>query len=357
MIKIRNVLFLLLLLSCKSNVSNQPLESKKNLLQNAQNQIKVVILQQSTFKQETVSTGKLEALRKSALRFTINGEVQHICVKNGEHIEASATIAKLSQFKQRQRLEDAKLNLEKAKLDLMDVLIGQGHNPYDTANIPKSMMEIAKSRSGYSAAMNSLKLAKHELEATVLKAPFTGTIANLNTKVYENTPGEAFCLLIDDSGFEVTFSVLETELSQIKLNQKVSVYPFSSNIKVDGKITEINPVVDKNGLIAVKAFVKNPNKLMEGMNVKVKISNDIGNQLVVPKSAVLHRDNQEVLFRYTNGTAWWTYVQILHENSTSYAVIPHPDKGASLESGDTIIISGNLNLAHLSEVEISNNLD
>jgi membrane fusion protein, multidrug efflux system len=91
---------------------------------------------------------------------------------------------------------------------------------------------------------------------------------------------------------------------------------------------------------------------MDGMNVKVYIETNVPNQLVVPRSAVLLRDNQEVLFKYVSGTTFWTYVQVLHENSTSYAIIANPDKGEILDPGDTIIVSGNLNLAHESKVEI-----
>jgi hypothetical protein len=92
---------------------------------------------------------------------------------------------------------------------------------------------------------------------------------------------------------------------------------------------------------------------MDGMNVKVLVEKEIPGQLVVPKSAVLLRDNQEVLFKCTRDTvAFWTYIQTTGENTSSYSVIAHPDKGATLEPGDTIIISGNLNLAHESRVKV-----
>ncbi len=88
------------------------------------------------------------------------------------------------------------------------------------------------------------------------------------------------------------------------------------------------------------------------MQVKVSVKKSVPEQLVVPKEAVVLRLNQEVLFRYTDGIAYWTYVQTGLENSQHYTVIVHPDKGASLDSGDTVIISDNLNQAHESKVEL-----
>jgi membrane fusion protein (multidrug efflux system) len=147
--------------------------------------------------------------------------------------------------------------------------------------------------------------------------------------------------------------VLEPELKDVSLGKKVKVIPFSMrDMGFKGKITEINPMVDENGQIQLKATLMQSNQLMDGMNVQVLVENEVPAQLVVPKSAVVQRDNQEVVFKVVASKAYWTYVQTLLENSDSYSVIAHPDKGATLETGDTVIISGNLNLAHESEVVI-----
>lgn len=348
------ILIAFLLLNCtpsKKEADNSDIQKRQYTEE--KNPVEVIILEETTFKKEMVSTGKLLASQKCNLEFMTNGIVENLFVKNGQSISANDTIATLNNFEQTQRYERSKIKLDKANIDLQDALISMGYKLRDSINIPENFMKIAKSRSGYSSAQNELKSAHFELKATALLAPFSGKIANMETKKYENTPGEAFCLLIDDSSFEVQFPVLETEIVNISLNKSVKVIPFSSDKVYRGYITEINPVVNENGLIDVKAIIKNTEKLMEGMNVKILIENEINNQLVVPKSAVLQRDNQQVLFKYTKeGIAWWTYVQTNSENSTSYAIIAHPDKGGALEAGDTIIVSGNLNLAHESKVEI-----
>ncbi len=115
-------------------------------------------------------------------------------------------------------------------------------------------------------------------------------------------------------------------------------------------------MIEKNGTIKIKAQIYNKsNRLLDGMNVKVLIKTLIKNQLVVPKTAVLLRQNKEVLFRYKSGLAYWTYVKTLYENSTSFSIIANKDRGAEISEGDTVIVSGNLNLAHESKVEIQTN--
>ena len=102
----------------------------------------------------------------------------------------------------------------------------------------------------------------------------------------------------------------------------------------------------------VDATIANDGTLTDGMNVKVFVRQALDNQLVVPKSAVVIRDNLEVLFRYENGTARWTYVLTSLANSKEYVVCANEERGAELKVGDIIITSGNLNLADGSEVTI-----
>lgn len=267
-------------------------------------------------------------------------------------MKAGDIIGKIDQFEYLQRLEQAKTNVKRTSIELEDALIAYGGSA-STASIPDAIRENAAIRTGYTAAQSELKTAQFDLEHTLLKAPFAGKIANLKQRAYEmvNT-GEAFCTLIDDSAFEVEFHLIESEVGDVSLNDEVQVIPFSNPEVSTGRVTEINPLIDENGLVLVKALVKNSGTLWEGMNVKVLIRKAEPGHLVVPKSAVVLRQNQEVLFKYTNGSAYWTYVNTLLENSSSYSVIAHPEKGGELNARDTIIISNNINLAHESPVRV-----
>lgn len=319
-----------------------------------QNPVEVMVLQKGFFRDELVNNGKLVAYRKSELQFRVGEQLEKLNLRNGDAIKAGQVIAELNTFVYRQQLANAQIQLKRTKLEMQNVLIGQGYNTMDTTAIPPHIYEMATIRSGYAEALQAMKTAQFNLESTRLVAPFNGKLANIAQKQYDRiNAGTTFCTLIDDSEFEAEFRIVESEAGDIRMDDEVRLIPFSDQTLYTGHISEINPVIDENGLILVKAVVKNPGGLMDGMNVKVLIQKEIPGQLVVPKSAVLLRDNQEVLFRCTHDTiAFWTYIQTTGENTTSYSVIAHPDKGARLEPGDTIIVSGNLNLAHESRVEV-----
>ena len=67
-------------------------------------------------------------------------------------------------------------------------------------------------------------------------------------------------------------------------------------------------------------------------------------------TAVLMRDGFHVLFRYRDGRAVWTYVDVVYANISSYAVTGSKRKETTIEDGDVVITSGNLNLADGTEV-------
>lgn len=340
--------------ACGAKTRGTSTDTEKRQYTEQQNPVEITVLQKGTFRKELVNNGKLVALRKSELQFRVGEQLERLSFRNGDAIKAGQIIADLNPFTYRQQLGNAQIQLKKTRLEMQNVLIGQGYNTMDSTAIPPHIYEMASVRSGFAEASQSLKTALFNLESTKLVAPFSGKLANITQKQYDRVnAGTTFCTLIDDSEFEAEFRIVESEVVDIRIGYEVQLIPFSDQTVYKGRISEVNPVIDANGLILVKALVKNPGGLMDGMNVKVLVEKEIPDQLVVPKSAVLLRDNQEVLFKCTHDTiAFWTYIQTTGENTTSYSVMAHPDKGATLEPGDTIIVSGNLNLAHESKVEV-----
>ncbi len=140
---------------------------------------------------------------------------------------------------------------------------------------------------------------------------------------------------------------MESELTKVKLGQSVRLLPFNTKKTYSGKITGINPMIDDYGLVKLSATIPNSDgHLIDGMNMKLVIENKIHNQLIVPRSAVLLRQNKEVIFVYENGQSIWKYVDTDKENESSYTI------KEGLKEGDEVIVSGNLNLAHESAVKV-----
>lgn len=318
------------------------------------NIVQTITLKRETFSQQIVTNGKVRASRKADLHFRTSGTVQKLLCHNGQSVSKGDTIAVLDREDLLLSLLSATTNFKKARLDYYDILAGQGYSPKDTAAIPSEVLSMAKMRSGYSGAQNALQRAEYDCSSAILYAPFSGKIANLSSAENEQTPGDRFCTLIDDSRYDVDFNVMESEYSFATKARSIRISPFTnSDISIAGTIRNINPSVDDNGQIEIRASAERNDILLDGMNVKVIIEKSIPNQLTVPRSALVIRDGFDVLFTYTpDGTAHWIYVIVMDKNSESAIVKANSERGSVLNEGDEIIISGNLNLADGSKVTI-----
>jgi membrane fusion protein, multidrug efflux system len=341
--------------SCNNEKASDNISESRMLVEQDLNEVQAIRLKMQPFQKEIISNGKLAALQKSTLAFGVGERIVQKHFKNGDFVQKGTVIASLSKTDLKSQLKQAQFRLEKARLDLEDVLIGQGYDLSDTASIPDELFKTAKLLSGYTSALNDHENTMLALQKTDLLAPFSGVLSGIKHNVHDRIgASEIYCTLIDQSKFLVGFDVLETEIMDIKTGKKVEIAPFSSQkYQITGVVYEIDPVVDEHGLIRVNALIESTRGLMEGMNMKVRVRTMVPDKLVVPKSAVLIRQNKDVLFKYSNGKAIWTYVIKELENSTSYAVKLQPNSIGSLTESDTIIVSGNLNLAHESEVIIT----
>lgn len=326
-------------------------ESVETVLPDEANEVTVMTLQSTDFNHELVSNGKLSARRFVDLKFESAEPVAAIYVKNGDRVTKGQKLAELSTFRLANKLAQSRNSLENAKLELQDVLIGQGYKLEDSTKVPAATMKLVKVKSGYDQSLAQFQLAEYEYKNAVLTAPFDGVVANLFAKEYNTaSTAEKFCSIIDSRSLEAAFTVLESELPLIKSGDRVEVAPFAlADVQTEGRISEINPLVDENGMVQVKAAVSDKGKLFEGMNVRVSIHRSLGKQLVVPKEAVVLRSGKQVVFTLTDGKAYWNYVHTGLENADSYTVVD------GLKDGDIVITSGNINLAHEAPVKVIEN--
>jgi len=338
--------------ACKGPQTEDPEDASKLVYTPEVNAVEVVTLRRQTFPMQLVANGRLAAAQKSSLYFSESGQIVELPVQNGSTVARGAVLARLDDAEQRTALESARIELERTRLEYLDVLAGLGWAVADSASVPADVRDLAGIRSGYSAARNAYAKAQRSLAGTVLRAPFGGKVADLKLNRWDRTGSEPFCTLIGDGSFDVAFSALESEYGFLERGQAVHVVPFGGERSFSGRIRSINPTIDKNGQITVTASIPGGKGLLDGMNVRVTVDRDAPRQLVVPKSAVVIRDGLEVLFRHRDGKAEWVYVHTLLANSDSYAVTANTDRGATLEEGDEVIVSGNLNLADGSRVVV-----
>lgn len=346
-------LALVILTACSGTDSNnKEKEGVETVLPQQVNEVTVMKLAKGNFNHELVSNGKIVAKEYADLYFRTSEIVAKVYVKNGMYVRKGQKLAELDLFKLNNTLTQNKNALAQANLEMQDVLIGQGYAPDNLSAVPAEKLELAKVKSGYERAKAQYEASLYDVEQATLIAPFDGVVANLFDKQY-NMPksGEPFCRIIRTSAMEVDFTVLESELPLIKVGDQVEVTPYATAVGTrTGNVSEINPLVDENGMVRVKAQVNGGEKLFDGMNVRISVKRSVPDQMVVPRTAIVLRAGKQVIFTVKDSIAMWNYVQTGLENLSEYTLVNWEASG--LQEGMTVITTGNVNLAHETPVKI-----
>jgi len=226
--------------------------------------------------------------------------------------------------------------------------------------------EIARAKGALLQAEGQAAYAKSLLDATVIRAPVTGTIlerkvekGELLTAQFASTaeggPQGSVVALADLDDLQVELDIAQNDFSRLKPHQKgiVTVDAFP-NLKWEGGIAEMSPEANRQkATVQVKVQIKNPDEhLRPDMNATVKFladDNKNGNQgpggAIVPTNAVRDRDGKKVVFLVLNGKVVMKQVKILSQRSDGYLV-------DGPINGENVITNGPENLKDGQSVKI-----
>lgn len=293
------------------------------------------------FYNELWCNGRVEAGSTAQILFEQPGMVKEVMVRNGQEVTKGQVIVKLDDTEQQLALQKAQNALGRAKVEMADILLGYNSSG-DTANIPVAVKKTASIRSGLYDAQLALNEALFRLSKTEVKSPITGRIVDM--EVQPNNPTSAYklvCKVIDETSLRVKFGIMETELEWAQPGAEVQVSPLSlPQVKVLGKIIEVNRLVDNSGMVSVVASLPQNQYLIPGMNVKICIRKMISNALVLPVDAITRRQNRDVVFVMSDSLAIWRYVTVGDRNTTEAVILD------GIKAGERVIVSGNATIGH-----------
>lgn len=230
-------------------------------------------------------SGKVIASRYADLAFRQALPVSRVMVHNGQRVRRGEVIASLEVFtldnairQQALAVQQAELQIEQARLQKQDVIISQGYDPENMTNVPESVQATSEVKSGYRLAQNQLEQAGSRLEAAryerragVVTAPFDGVVANVAVQAGQIAqPGVPICRVVAADKMEVEFLVIETDLASFPVGTCLTVIPLACpNSVYEAEVVEVNPIVDAQGAVRLRAELRSSEGLFDGMNVDI----------------------------------------------------------------------------------------
>ncbi len=215
-------------------------------------------------------------------------------------------------------------------------------------NSPKKWMA---SNTGLTRARLDLMQAELDLANTRIKAPFDAYVTDVEVSQSSMvTQGDKLMRLVALDYLMLEVSILESELHLARVGAGVSIrlHAFPDE-QFSGTIRAISPVVDaQSGTCGIQIRVRNPgHRIKPGMFAQVAVETRVfEKRLLIPRDALLIRDDRKLVFAHEGGLAKWRYVRTGLENNEFIEI----KKG--LEEGEELIVSGHFNLAHDARVVV-----
>jgi HlyD family secretion protein len=238
---------------------------------------------------------------------------------------------------------------------------------YRLAQIGPRPEEIARAKAALLQAEGALAFAQSQLDATIIRAPVTGTIlertaekGELVTAQFasgaEGGPRGSVVALADLNDLQVELDIAQDDFARLGPKQKgvvtVDAYP---DRKYEGVIAEISPEANRQkATVQVKVQILNPDEyLRPEMNATVKFLANEGKKdaaskpsgVFVPTAAVRERGGKKVVFLAFQGKALMREVQILSTRSAGVVV-------QGLNGGEDVITTAPQNLKDGDKIKI-----
>lgn len=274
----------------------------------------VIVVERGNLSKYVSSTGVITANRDLELAFDVAGRVKQVHVEATQTVEQGTILAELDSTRQELAYLSAKRELDLAKFEAAPSVLKE--------------KELA------------FQVAKADLEATSLVAPFPGLVAGVGVQKDEwVNSGAAIMRILDTSRLFLEVGVDEIDIRHVHIGQdalvSIDAYP---ELQLPGTVVEVGIVPDTQGQIVVfpvRIEVTKPDhRVRVGMTAEAEIVvQKAENVIVIPLEAVMQgRGRSSVAVVKGDGLQTVPVVTGLSDGFSIEIV-------EGLEEGDEILIS------------------
>ncbi len=312
----------------------------------------------TSISQTITATAILSSIQKGKISSELSSKIEFLYVTEGQLIKKGDTLAVLEKNIYLIELEKIRGDFFKALTEFISELkltnsqkVGQWE-AYLNEVIKKSLLPPLPNSLSQNKLMSivrynlhnhyaQVKQSEQKLKQCFITAPFMGIISDI--KVFPGatvTLGTVLLTLTDLSRMRVEIAVLEADLSFIKIGTSFEFLESPTN---SYPVSAIHPQIDPDSRSGrVLAVIANDQKkYRDGQRVMVKLVRKVfTNRLVVPHSAILTRNDRELVFVVKNGISKWQYVKMGVSNRELVEIIE------GVAPGDTVVTGGHYSLAH-----------
>ncbi len=275
------------------------------------------------------------------------GEVVEILVEEGDLVEAGQVLARLDGERLRLRMLQARADLDKTRKE------------YDRyVSLHQRGLVSSSAYEGLKFDMDSLQasydLTRLNYNYTKIRAPISGVVSSREIKTGQHiNEKDATFRITETSRLVAYLKIPQTELAKFAVGQQAEILVDAMPDQTfTATIARISPTVDaRNGTFRATAYVDNTDSaLAPGMFGRFSIAYEKhSDALVIPTSALLREDGENVVYVVKDGAAMRRTIEIGIESNGQIEVL------RGLSEDEQIVVTGHGGLRDGSRVLASNN--
>jgi len=156
-------------------------------------------------------------------------------------------------------------------------------------------------------AEKGVEVAKTQARMSDVRAPFAGTVTDIETEIGVSVGPEGIVRLVEDVEPEIRLSVDENNLSELRAGQRAVITSSAfRNVTARGRVVRISSRVDSaRGTVEVAVAPEGPTGWLrpgQTVNVNVVLS-ERSRKVVVPASAIRQEAGRSVVLKVVDGSA------------------------------------------------------
>ena len=288
--------------------------------------------------------GTLLPFEETEIHPEVAGKVVMLSINEGKVVKKGTLLARLFDGDLTAQLHKLNVQLAIAKktVERQDELLkigGISQQDYDLSVLDVSTIEA------------DMQVLDASINKTIIRAPFDGKIGfkNISIGAYV-TPLTVVTTIRQINELKLEFSVPEKYTSKIKNGNIINFTTESSGKQYTAKIVATESgITEENRSLKVHAMVENTDKNITAGSF-AKVSFDMGDNnsaLMIPTQAIIPEARDKKVIVLKNGLAQFNVVKTGDRDSAKVEILN------GLQSGDTVITTGLLNIDPGSKINIS----